>query len=497
MRAAIWKKIGFVFGLFIFIYGLLLIPDTTVQPIYKGYKQPFVWNKDSLWNRLEAQFVAARAGDKDLLIDSSIAAHFFDLDKQLKSWEDVNGALDTIQRANFLQPYFELSALVAAHPQYLKQLLAVYQRARVQLKKYAVQWPQEHRNIKPLLYSYLYGMRAATEEVLLQVPNQFIESVMPVETVNSACRTATVLGMQVCSGDLLVSRGGAEVSALISRGNDYPGNFSHVALVYVDEKMKPWVIEAHIEKGVAIADFATYIRDKKLRVMVMRPRSDLPALTANPRLPELAAKYVYDKTLVVHLPYDFAMNVQDTNKMFCSEVGSFAYRHEGVHLWQNPSTISGHGVTNWLHAFGVENFVTQMPCDLEYDAQLAVVAEYRDAATLYKDHIDNAVMDVLLEEANKGMTIKYDWYLLPMARVIKVWSLLQNKMGKVAKIPEGMSATQALKNQYFVDCYQRLKKAAQVEIELFEKQQNYRPPYWKLLSIIRSKLAVIERASAL
>jgi hypothetical protein len=297
--------------------------------------------------------------------------------------------------------------------------------------------------------------------------------------------------MQVYSGDLLVSRGGAEVSALISRGNDYPGNFSHVALVYVDEIFKPWVIEAHIEKGVAISDFETYISDKKLRVMVMRPRADLPALLADPQFPEKAAKYVYDKTLVTHLPYDFAMNVLDTNKMFCSEVGSFAYRQFGVNIWQNPSTISGKGIINWLHAFGVENFVTQMPCDLEYDAQLAVVAEWRDASTLFKDHIDNAVMDVLLEEADKGKVIQYDWYLLPMARLIKGWSILQNRLGNVAKIPEGMTATQALKNQYFVDIYQRLKTAALVEIERFEQQHHYRPPYWKMLAIIRSKLTVI------
>jgi hypothetical protein len=491
MRSSLKKKLFFGFGLLVLIYGLLLIPDTTVQPLYKGGKQPFVWNKDSLWHQLETGFLAAKNTSDTTLVDSSISAHFFALNRQLLRWQQADGALDTIQTSDFLQPYFELSALVAAHPHYLPRLLELYRSARVQLKEYATRWPLQNPAVKPFLYSYLYGMRAATEEVLLQVPHQFLESVMPVETVHSACRTATVLGMQVYSGDLLVSRGGAEVSALISRGNDYPGNFSHVALVYVDEKFKPWVIEAHIEKGVAISDFETYIRDKKLRVMVMRPRADLPALLANPQFPEKAAKYVYDKTLVTHLPYDFAMNVSDTNKMFCSEVGSFAYRQANIILWQNPSTISGKGITNWLHAFGVENFVTQMPCDLEYDPQLAVVAEWRDATTLFKDHIDNAVMDVLLEEADKGKVIQYDWYLLPMARLIKGWSILQNRLGNVAKIPEGMTATQALKNQYFVDIYQRLKTAALVEIERFEQQHHYRPPYWKMLAIIRSKLTVI------
>lgn len=61
----------------------------------------------------------------------------------------------------------------------------------------------------------------------------------------------------------MLSRGGAPTSALISRGSDYPGNFSHVALVYVDPKTKvASIIEAHIEVGVAIASLEEYMNDK-------------------------------------------------------------------------------------------------------------------------------------------------------------------------------------------------------------------------------------------
>ena len=119
--------------------------------------------------------------------------------------------------------------------------------------------------------------------------------------------------------------------------------------------------------------------------------------------------------------------------MFCSEVGSYAYRNKGLQLWQGLSTISSQGVVNWLRAFGVEHFVTQMPSDLEYDPQLTVVAEWRDPATLAKDHIDNAVMDVMLENADKGAAVGYKHWMLPIARVIKGWSLLLNTMGSRRK----------------------------------------------------------------
>src|SRR2546423_7159921 len=95
--------------------------------------------------------------------------------------------------------------------------------------------------------------------------------------------STNLLGVALRSGDILVSRGGAATSALIARGNDFPGNFSHVALVHVDERNRAAsVIEAHIERGVVISSVADYLADKKLRVMVLRLRGDLPRLVADP-----------------------------------------------------------------------------------------------------------------------------------------------------------------------------------------------------------------------
>ena len=90
-----------------------------------------------------------------------------------------------------------------------------------------------------------------------------------------------MFGIKVHSGDLLTSRGGAEVSALISR-NDFPGNFSHVALIYVEEETnRAYLIEAHIE-GVAVASAEEYVNGGKQRFMVLRPRANLPELVQDP-----------------------------------------------------------------------------------------------------------------------------------------------------------------------------------------------------------------------
>ena len=109
-------------------------------------------------------------------------------------------------------------------------------------------------NSRNISYRILYGMRATVEEILLQSNDDQFVSTMFVSDEPSVTPYADILGIKVHSGDLLVSRGGAEVSAFISRGNDFPGNFSHVAIVHIDPKTnEPYFVEAHIEKGVAIA----------------------------------------------------------------------------------------------------------------------------------------------------------------------------------------------------------------------------------------------------
>jgi hypothetical protein len=320
------------------------------------------------------------------------------------------------------------------------------------------------------------------EEVLLQTDAKQISPAMLVQDERSATPYTQIFGISVHSGDLLVSRGGAEVSALISRGNDYPGNFSHVALIYIDTKTNiPYLIEAHIEKGVAISTVEQYVKDKKLRFMVLRLRNDLPAMQSDMLLPQKAAQLMYDEALRRHIPYDFKMNFYDSTAMFCSEVGSYAYRKNGVQLWQNISTISSQGVVHWLEDFGVENFITQMPSDLEYDPQLAIVAEWRDPETLYKDHIDNAAMDALLEKANKGESIGYNTWMLPVARTMKAYCWILNRFGRHGIIPEGMNATRALKNETFVAMHKAVKTATEAMAADFVKQNGYRPPYWQLV----------------
>jgi hypothetical protein len=179
------------------------------------------------------------------------------------------------------------------------------------------------------------------------------------------------------------------------------------------------------------------------------------------------------------------MNIQDSEKLFCSEVVSSAYNKYGIGLWIGLSNISSVGTRNWLAAFGVRNFETEEPSDLEYDPQLTVVAEWRDPETLYKDHVDNAVTDVMLEEADSGKVLSYDWYMLPIGRVMKLYSTILNIFGSVGPVPEGMSPEAALRNVKYSDDHSRIANRLMILTRQFKIENGYVPPYWKLVDLAR------------
>ena len=146
----------------------------------------------------------------------------------------------------------------------------------------------------------------------------------------------------------------------------------------------------------------------------------------------------------------------------------------------------------WLASFGVEHFETQEPSDLEYDPQLRVVAEWRHPEQLRKDHFDNAVTEAMLEGAEQGDRLTYAWYMLPVARIMKAYSVLLNLVGSPGPVPEGMSATAALKNKYYSNKHEAVKQELVRLAEEFTRKNGYAAPYWGLLQMARLAKQTIE-----
>ncbi len=456
--------------------------DPVVPP--PANAKPFVWNQDERWDALARAFEAARTAGCGPL-RSRIAQELARVEQLTLLVADASPgdpALDAL-----LDATFEAGVDVAACPAELPAFAGRVAALRTAVKRRSRAWDVRESAVRARLYQLLYGSRAALEEALLQAPKDALPALAPGEDEPSATPSAQLLGTTVHSGDVLISRGGAPSSALIARGNDYPGNFSHAALLHVDARTNlPTIVEAHIERGVVVTTLEEYLRDVKLRVMVLRPRADLPALVADPQLPHRAAEGALSAARAGHVPYDFAMDDRDHARMFCAEVVSAAYERVGMQLWTARTHISSPGLARWLGTFGARHFDTQEPSDLEYDPQLAVVAEWRDPETLFKDHVDNAVTAVLLEDAERGAGLPYARAMLPVARLMKAWSGLLNALGQVGPIPEGMDATAALRHKAFLARHALIAARTHESAERFRRERGFTPPYWELVRLARA-----------
>ena len=467
------------------VYCLLLIPEVQPPQPKGAGQQPFVWNRDAFWSGLEAKFVAARmlnAAERQAEFDQSLGG----LNRALDALSGTNLPPEAPAFATLETELFQFAPIAAVCPERMPDFLSAAGRMRDLVKWQSERWPMDSASARQRIYRLLYGGRAAVEEVLLQSPQGANALQVNPASDPSATPGAELRGVMIHSGDILVSRGGAATSALIARGNDFPGNFSHIALVHVDEQTKKVsVIEAHIESGVGVRTIEAYLAETKLRIMLLRPRSNLPALVADPLLPHKTASQFLTEATSRHIPYDFAMDYTDPAKQFCSEVASAAYRGQGVTLWTGVSHLSTPGVTAWLAALGVRHFETQEPSDLEYDPQLRVVAEWRDPETLFKDHVDNAVIDVMLEGAERGDQLDYDLWKLPVVRLAKAYSVVKNWFGKVGPIPEGMSATTALRVEKLTATHAAIEARMLEKAEQFKTERGYAPPYWELVRLAR------------
>lgn len=480
-----FKLFGIILLMLVVLYLVLLIPSGAPDAPVLADKQPFVWNQDSVWESLEKEFIAAKELDclENLSkIDTTMAAIHQFLDE---IGQDTLPP-DAIQFALLERQFFQLGPQIGACEERLTAYMQLFSKIRRTVKQQSIHWDMGESQARNTIYRLLYGGRAGIEELMLQAKPENLPAMLLGYDEPSQTPSIDILGVKVHSGDMLLSRGGAPTSALISRGNDYPGNFSHVSLIHVDEQTgKASIVEAWIEKGVFINDFDSYINDKKLRMMILRPRMNLPALQQNPMLPHEATDSAKQIVESKHIPYDFAMDYQNPSKQFCAEVVSSAYSNFGIDLWMGISSISSPGLARWLSMMGVEFFETHEPSDLEYDPQLTVVAEWRGLETLYQDHLDNAVIDIMLEGAEEGEGLPYNWYELPLGRLAKAYSMALNQFGKEGPVPEGMSATTAMRVRKFIKTHHAIRDVLKEKAQAYETEKGYRAPYWDLVHLAR------------
>lgn len=470
--------------LFLFVPGSNFHPPEAIAP------HPFRWDRAQVFAVLEREFLAVRVSPSDAIVRS--------MDELKGEGADILGeiassgsSLPEVALRQLEAVQFRVATLSASFPPLLAEAAQFMRQARVTVLRAAARWTLD-RSAHEAIYRVVYGGRAALEEALVQSQGDALPAVSVLDEVPSQTPSVEIRGVRVHSGDILLSRGGAPTSALIARGNDFPGSFSHVALVHVDgETGRATVIEALIERGAVLTTPEEYLATKKLRILLMRLRPDHPAVAKDPLAPHRAASAMLARVRSVKIPYDFAMNWTDSDAFFCSEVIYHAYRAVGIELWSIRSEMSTSGLVRWLGSMGVRYFTTLVPSDLEYDPRPAPVVEWRALAALRDERFDNAVMDALLEVADRGAHLGYPWYRLAAARAVKAWSVVAAAVGSEPTIPPGMNAATALRVDALVHrVHPVLREDVETAASRFREQNGYEAPYWVLVALAR---AAIER----
>lgn len=180
------------------------------------------------------------------------------------------------------------------------------------------------------------------------------------------------------SGDVIIVRGTIHNSAAIARIGDVDSQFSHACMVYIDPRGRQYVIEALIEAGATINRLHSALRSDLGRAVVFRHRdADLAHKAAEDMYTHVRASRGW---FARRIPYDFSMELQGYDKLFCSKLIRQAYDEASGGACKLPAFPSRfeRGARDFLDRIGVTARASFAPGDLELEPSMEAIAEWRD-----------------------------------------------------------------------------------------------------------------------
>ena len=89
----------------------------------------------------------------------------------------------------------------------------------------------------------------------------------------------------------------------------------------------------------------------------------------------------------------------------------------------------------------------------------------------------------MLADAKPGQPLPFSRLKLPFARAAKACSVVLNQFGYFGPIPQGMSATAALRVSLYRANHAALKERLATLAAKFQQDHHYAPPYWELVRL--------------
>lgn len=197
------------------------------------------------------------------------------------------------------------------------------------------------------------------------------------------------------AGDVLLMRGMHHNSAAIARIGDVDSQFSHIAIVHIDDAGKHLVVEALIEDGSIINPLEHVLRHGLGRIVLFRHK--------NRKLAARAAHLIHDHIAKSRaprgrfIPYDFTMQLPNTKELFCANLVRLAYGMGSNGSIDIPTFRTRLDAKNrdFLDRIGVKAIETFAPGDIELEPDFHLVAEWADYRVTSNLRLQDLIMDRL------------------------------------------------------------------------------------------------------
>lgn len=202
------------------------------------------------------------------------------------------------------------------------------------------------------------------------------------------------------SGDVLMVRGTAHNSAAIARIGDTDSQFSHLGLVFVDDRGQPWVVESLIEEGAIINPLAKVLDHGLGRAVLFRARE--------PSLATAAAQWIHAHVRQSREPggkpivYDFSMQLRPYKRLFCSKLVRLAYERASKGRVVLPTFHTRFNRNkDFFRRIGVRAMETFAPGDMELEPHFHLVAEWQDYRATPRLRMQDLIMTKMFEWMEK------------------------------------------------------------------------------------------------
>ena len=208
------------------------------------------------------------------------------------------------------------------------------------------------------------------------------------------------------SGDMMMTRTSSFVSAVIARIGDEDGQFSHAAMIYIDNNGQIYVMESLIEEGVKISPFGEWKKkNHHARAVLFRYHDEKEGRNVANRLYQYIQLQLKSKG---EIPYDFHMNDRDQSEIYCAELVQFGFNHSNIYtiptFRSSYKRLENHPFLKELTIHTYEGFA---PSDLEVEPHINLVAEWRNYDETRDARMEDAIQTkVLYWMSKKGYLLK-------------------------------------------------------------------------------------------